>query len=235
MSAKQKSFVFNLEWFEVLKEHPAEVRLEVYEAIMRYASSGTLPDLKPLAAMAFSFIKKEMDYNRQKYEDVCEKRRESGRKGGERTQAKQAIGKQNKQMPPIATNCKQPQAKQADNEYDNEYELSSTTSKSTVVDAVQHQEIVDEFLSNKIDVEAFCINNHISVDDLKKMAGEILVEWKLTDQSHDTRAGAKRHLINQIRIKLSKKRNETKPQDRYAKRRGTDSAAYSAEDYPESI
>ena len=122
MSAKQKSFVFNLEWFEVLKEHPAEVRLEVYEAIMRYASSGTLPDLKPLAAMAFSIIKKEMDYNRQKYEDVCEKRRESGRKGGERTQAKQAIGKQNKQMPPIATNCKQPQAKQADNdnEYDNE-------------------------------------------------------------------------------------------------------------------
>ena len=235
-----KSIVFNLQWYEVLQEYPAEVRLEVYEAIMRYASTGTLPDLKPLANMAFSFIKKELDYNRQKYEATCAKRREAGRKGGEQTQAKKAnapAAKQTKQMLAIGSKCKQKGANQAnnDNEYDNDIELSSTTSKRTAVDAGQLTSIVDEFLSNTTDVEAFCMNNHISVEQLRKMADEILTEWKLINQTHESKSDAKRHLINQIRIKLAKKRYDTNPKDRLSKRRGADSAAISPEDYSESI
>ena len=79
---KAKTFVFNLEWVEVLKDYPAEVRYEVYDAIMWYAASGTLPELKPLAKMAFSFIKKEMDYNRSRYDTMVERRREAGKLGG---------------------------------------------------------------------------------------------------------------------------------------------------------
>lgn len=73
------TFIFNLEWFDVLSEYPAEVRFEVYEAIMRYAASGTLSELKPLAKMAFSFIKKDMDCNRQKYEATVERRRNASK------------------------------------------------------------------------------------------------------------------------------------------------------------
>ena len=47
-------------------DYPPEVRLEVYDAVIRYAASGTLSELKPLAKMAFSFIKKEIDYNSRK-------------------------------------------------------------------------------------------------------------------------------------------------------------------------
>ena len=57
----RKSFVFNVAWQEILLDYPAEVRHEVYDAVIRYAASGTLTDLKPMAKMAFSFIKKEMD------------------------------------------------------------------------------------------------------------------------------------------------------------------------------
>lgn len=98
------SFIFNLEWYAVLSEYPAEVRFEVYEAIMRYAASGTLSDLKPLAHMAFSFIKKELDYNRDKYESMVEKRREAGRLGGatkgisNASASKTSKCKQNKQV-----------------------------------------------------------------------------------------------------------------------------------------
>lgn len=60
---KKKSFVFYIEWQEVLMEYPAEVRLEVYDAIIEYVASGTLSELKPLAKMAFSFIKKQVDEN----------------------------------------------------------------------------------------------------------------------------------------------------------------------------
>lgn len=81
--SNNNSFVFNLDWYAVMLEYPPEVRFEVYEAIFIYAASGTLPELKPLAKMAFSFIKKEMDYNRERYESVVEKRKLAGKRSAE--------------------------------------------------------------------------------------------------------------------------------------------------------
>lgn len=62
-------------------EYSPEVRLEVYDAVIRYAASGTLSELKPLAQMAFSFIKKQIDSNNDKYECLVSKRSEAGKKG----------------------------------------------------------------------------------------------------------------------------------------------------------
>lgn len=77
----RKSFVFRLEWFKSLSAYPAEVRLEVYEATMRYALSGTLSELKPLSSMAFTFIKNALDADFEKYNDISDKRRAAGQKG----------------------------------------------------------------------------------------------------------------------------------------------------------
>ena len=60
--------------------YPSEVRLEVYDAIIEYVASGTILELKPMAKMAFSFIKKEIDYNTCKYNDIVAKRSEAGKK-----------------------------------------------------------------------------------------------------------------------------------------------------------
>lgn len=46
--------------------YPPEIRLEVYDAVIEYASSGTVPELKPLAKMAFSFIKREIDMDKER-------------------------------------------------------------------------------------------------------------------------------------------------------------------------
>lgn len=78
--AKKKSFIFNVEWQEILLGYPSEVRLEVYDAIIEYVASGTILELKPMAKMAFSFIKKEIDYNTCKYNDIVAKRSEAGEK-----------------------------------------------------------------------------------------------------------------------------------------------------------
>lgn len=88
MDKSKKSFLFNIEWCEVLMDYPPEVRLEVYDAIYRYVASGTLPELKPVAKMAFSFIKREIDYNENKYQQVSESRKEAGRKGAATTNGK---------------------------------------------------------------------------------------------------------------------------------------------------
>ena len=98
--SKNNTFVFNLEWYEVLKDYPKEIRFEVYEAIMWYASSGTLPKLGPLANMAFSFIRKEMDYNRDRYDSIVERRKEAGRRSAiaKQSQAGDAAPEQNQQV-----------------------------------------------------------------------------------------------------------------------------------------
>lgn len=81
-SPKNKdSFVFRISWQEVLMDYPPEVRLEVYDAIIAYAASGTLTELKPLAKMAFSFIKRDIDIAADKYQETIIKKSEAGRKG----------------------------------------------------------------------------------------------------------------------------------------------------------
>lgn len=88
----RRTFIFSLDWWEAIRDCPAEVRLEVYDSIMRYAESGTLSELKPMACMAMNFIRQEMDRNARKYEDeterrkaISEKRRMAGEKGAEAT------------------------------------------------------------------------------------------------------------------------------------------------------
>lgn len=61
--------------------YPAEVRLEVYDAVIEYASSGTLLELKPMAKMAFSFIKREIDLENQRCADINSKRSQAGKAG----------------------------------------------------------------------------------------------------------------------------------------------------------
>lgn len=105
MGKDKKHFLFNLEWVEILKELPSEVRYEVYDAIMEYVASGILSDLKPIAKGVFLFIKKEIDYNESQYQKTVNARKEAGSKGGKARQAKRllatqanaAFAKQNKQ------------------------------------------------------------------------------------------------------------------------------------------
>ena len=59
--SKKNTCVFNLDWYEILKDFSAEVRFEVYKAIMCYASKGELPTLSSEAKVAMAFIRHEMD------------------------------------------------------------------------------------------------------------------------------------------------------------------------------
>lgn len=81
---KRKSFNISLEWKDKLKGLPVEVRVEVYDAIMEYAESGTLLDLKPMAKLAFSFIKPDMDLEIERINSISKKRAEAGRKAMEK-------------------------------------------------------------------------------------------------------------------------------------------------------
>lgn len=102
---KKNSFVFFYSWRDALSECPSEVRLEVYESIIEYAKSGTLPRLKPMAQMAFNFIKVEIDRNNEKYSEMVEKRREAGKKSRKQMLTNAANANTCYQMQQMLTNA----------------------------------------------------------------------------------------------------------------------------------
>lgn len=55
---------------------------QLMRAIIKYEKTGEVPNLDGMLKMAFSFIKTQLDRDREKYEARCEKNRENAKKGG---------------------------------------------------------------------------------------------------------------------------------------------------------
>lgn len=72
--------IFYAGWREALQELPDTVRLQVYEAAMDYAMTGEAPELSGMAALAFTFIRQDIDKDRGKFDEMCERNRENVRK-----------------------------------------------------------------------------------------------------------------------------------------------------------
>lgn len=100
-------------------------------AAMEYQMTGEVPSIDDMAvSVAFDIVKYDLDVNRQKYDEVCEKRREAGAKGG------LAKASKTKQMLPNATKCYQMLAngskpKQNVHDTDTEYDNESDTDNDT--------------------------------------------------------------------------------------------------------
>ena len=92
---------------------PEEVREEVRGGIIGYARTGVTPELKPLAKVAFEFVKRDLDRDFQRYQDMVASRSESGKKGAAAKQANASNAKQSQAKQANASNAKQSQAKQA--------------------------------------------------------------------------------------------------------------------------
>lgn len=77
----RSSFVFYKDWMEAIGDLPDDIRLEIYESIIVYATSGDLPVLKPMAKIAFNFIKTTIDRDAERYMSIKDKKSESGSLG----------------------------------------------------------------------------------------------------------------------------------------------------------
>lgn len=102
----RNSFVFHKGWREAIKDLPDDVRLEIYESIIEYATTGNLQGLKPMANIAFNFIKIDIDRDTDKYMSVVERNKSNGTRGGR----------------PKSDNPKKPkEPRKADNDNDYDY------------------------------------------------------------------------------------------------------------------
>lgn len=114
----KKSFILYTDIREALSQLDDATRGNLFLHIFDYVESGIVPDMEPLEKMAFTFIKNQIDRDFTKYQNICEKRKLAGSKGGKAKAEKQA-----KQA--NAKFAKQNQANQADNDSDNENENDS--------------------------------------------------------------------------------------------------------------
>lgn len=74
---ERKSFVFYKDWKDAISDLPDDIRLEIYESIIEYAVSGAFQGLKPMAKIAFNFIKTDLDRDIEKYQKVINRNKEN--------------------------------------------------------------------------------------------------------------------------------------------------------------
>nr|DAH35230.1 MAG TPA: hypothetical protein [Caudoviricetes sp.] len=148
MAAKRESFVYHLSWEEVLDNLPEEVREEVRGGIIGYARTGVAPELKPLAKVAFEFVKRDMDWDFQKYQTMVANRVESGKKGAATREANASIAKQNQAnqaSASFAKQTKQAEANQAVYDNDNDNVTQCVCDNSAQARAREHNTPHTEF------------------------------------------------------------------------------------------
>ena len=64
-----------------------------------------------------------------------------------------------------------------------------------------HEELIKDLFSRDNTIQAFCMNERITLDQCRKYAEAVVIEWQLTDESHNNRSQAIKHLLAQIRKK----------------------------------
>lgn len=235
----KETLIIYRDWWEAIKSLPTDMQLKAYNAICEYAFEGKHPE-GPMIAAVTALMRSAIDRDNKKWETVRKKRAEAGRRGAAATNEKRWGCQQESSKSANADNCQQMSA--------NVGKGRQRSSKSAVNDNVNvnvnvngiaygnNKYVVgDDFLSNIGDatIEQFCMTNHIGKEMFYELAKAVIAEWKFTKESHQTESDARKHLLNQIRVKSRNpiKPNETKSEDRYTKRRGVDSAALRAEDY----
>lgn len=177
------SFLISTGYYEQIKALSVEQRGILFTAIMAHECGDDMPELDAVTNMAFLFIKKDLDENRQRYEEKCKANAANGAKGGrpkksERFLEKPSESEKSEQF------LEKPKKADNDNEYDNDNDINNILSGKSR----PYQQIID-YLNQKtgkrfrVSKEAKrCINarfdDGFTLDDFKKVIDNKCAVWK---------------------------------------------------------
>lgn len=198
-------------------EFPPEVRLEVYDAIITYAASGTTVQMKPAAKAAFLFIKRQIDANNEKYDDVSAKRSSAAKKRKSdnrnlQTQANASKSEQNEQLQANADFAEKNgknKAKRANADFagfcsldnDNENDISNTGVLDITRTRVKTQNIVTDIREHSdILLDKLQAAHGLTAEMAVALREEILAEWEFQGYEN-TLSDARKHFCNLFAIK----------------------------------
>ena len=145
----KKGFIIYADLLEQLEPLTMEQRGIVFTAILCDQSEIELPEMETAEKIAFLFIKKNIDIRTQKYNEIVEKRRESGRKGGRPPKEENQKKANESKLKQIKTNETKGKAKKpdigeriSDNGYritDNGEQISDIGDKQEAVSVSRHK------------------------------------------------------------------------------------------------
>ena len=96
----KNGFVLYADYIEQVEMLEAEQAKALFLAVLKYASGEELPEMDLPTRLAFSFIRKQIDRENEKYQKTVEARKEAGAKGGrpkKQTEQEEAKGFSEKQ------------------------------------------------------------------------------------------------------------------------------------------
>lgn len=201
------SFVLYTKYLDNIQALSMEQRGMLFTSLMLYASGQEPEEMDPVTAMAFSFIKSQMDKDIEKYNETCAKRSEAGKLGGrpkKQEEAKKANGFSEIQK-------KQGKAKKADNEY--EYDNDNDLLKENTKRKVFSTPTVD-------DVRAYCLERNNKVDpqqfvDFYESKGWMIGKNKMKDWKAAVRTWER----SETKTRLGETAKLTKDNNNFERRR----------------
>ena len=64
-----------------------------------------------------------------------------------------------------------------------------------------HEEILQEWLNNRITLERFCMTEHLTIDQFTQLAQAVINEWAMTGESGTTESDTRKKMLAHIRRK----------------------------------
>lgn len=126
----KNSFLIYLDYEEQFNLLTDEQVGQLIRAIMKYEKTKEEPNLDGMLKMAFSFIKTQLDRDREKYEEKCEKNRQNGFRGGRpkknQMENKKPNGFEENQTKPKKADNDNEDENDNENDKDNEKEIDSS-------------------------------------------------------------------------------------------------------------
>ena len=131
----KNTFVFHKEWYDAVSGFDNSTRAEILEAIVCEAFDTEKKSLSPLAEMAMSFIRPQIERDNEKYVSICRRNAENGAKGGRRKKPKET---QNNPENPVGSletqrNPDEPKKAHYDNDIQGSKDPMSIYKKDTTV------------------------------------------------------------------------------------------------------
>lgn len=83
MANKQPGFIVYGEFEEQISMLTDEEAGQLLKALFCYFNTGEVVELTPMANMVFSFMRRRIDMQAEKYDTICKKRAEAGKKGNQ--------------------------------------------------------------------------------------------------------------------------------------------------------
>ena len=174
----KNSFLIYLDYEEQFNLLTDEQVGQLMRAIIKYEKTGNVPELEGMLKMAFSFIKTQLDRDREKYNKKCEQNRENAKKGGR--PKKQKNNFENKKANGFEENQMDTEKPDNDNEDEEDIDddIEKKNSKRKTFAPPTLEEVEKYVLEKKLNVNAKNFYDYFTEGNWIDRNGNEVKNWK---------------------------------------------------------